>query len=190
MITSINNVYRHNNKLETLTHVHKVAKTASWLAQKHHVNIEKIKIAALLHDISAIVTPQQMYQIIKQRNMPLCDAEEKYPFLLHQRVSKIIAVEYFGIHDEDILNAIECHTTLKKDACIYDKIIFIADKISWDQEGIPPYLETLTKLAEESLDEACLYYIHYQFENHLLLMPHIWIQEAYEDLNIKLDQYK
>lgn len=64
--------------------------------------------------------------------------------------------------------------------------IFLADKISWDQEGIPPYYEMLKELAAESLDKACFYYINYQFQNHLLLMPHRWIEEAYEDLKVNL----
>lgn len=187
MIQEIYERYQSGNKNKTLKHVQEVAKTAEWLAQIHQADIEKAKLAALLHDISAIVTPQEMYETIKERNMPLCEAEEKYPFLLHQRVSRIIAQEKFGIEDEEILSAIECHTTLKKDAGVYDKIVFIADKISWDQEGTPPYFDQLKKLVQESLDEACFYYIHYQFEHHLLLMPHDWIIDAYEDLKIRLD---
>ena len=114
--------------------------------------------------------------------MPIDPAEEKYHFLLHQRISRIIAEEQFGIRDEDILSAVECHTTLKQNAGPYDQLVFIADKISWDQEGVPPYYEELKKMAAESLEEACFFYIRYQFENKLLLMPHRWISEAYEDL--------
>ena len=54
----------------------------------------------------------------------------KYHFLLHQRISTIIANEKFDIKDQDILSAIECHTTLKKDANDYDKAVFLADKIA------------------------------------------------------------
>lgn len=80
------------------------------------------------------------------------------------------------------MDAIECHTTLKKNANMYDKVIFIADKISWDQEGLPPYYDSLKNKVEESLDEACSFYIKYQFDHNLLLMPHQWIKEAYEEL--------
>ncbi len=182
---SIKNTYLSHHKEKTLAHAEKVAETALWLAEKHHLDRGKIRIASLLHDISAIMTPQEMYETVKARGLPIDPAEEKHHFLLHQRVSRIIAEERFGIHDEIILNAIECHTTLKKDAGPYDKTVFIADKISWDQEGIPPYHEMLCKSAERSLDEACFFYIHYQFEHQLLLMPHRWIMEAYEDLRKK-----
>lgn len=35
----------------------------------------------------------------------------------------------------------------------------------------------------ESLEDACYFYIKYQFDNNLLLMPHQWIKDAYEDLS-------
>lgn len=184
----IKNTYLSHHKEKTLAHVERVAETSLWLAEKHHLDPEKTGIAALLHDISAIMTPQEMYDTVKERGLPIDPAEEKHHFLLHQRVSRIIAEEQFDIRDGIILDAVECHTTLKKDAGPYDKTIFIADKISWDQEGTPPYYESLRKLAGDSLDEACFFYIHYQFEHHLLLMPHRWIIEAYEDLKAKPDK--
>lgn len=95
-------------------------------------------------------------------------AEEKYHFLLHQRISRILAAEEFGIEEQDILDAIECHTTLKKNANMYDKVIFIADKISWDQKGLPPYYDELKSKVAESLEDACYFYIKYQFTTRLL----------------------
>ena len=186
----IKNLYLGHHKEKTLKHAEEVAETAVRLAEIHHLDPGKTRIAALLHDISAIMTPQEMYGMISERHMPTDPAEEKYHFLLHQRVSRIIAEEQFGIRDEEILDAVECHTTLKKNAGCYDKAVFIADKISWDQEGAPPNYETLKRLAAESLDEACFFYIHDQFENKRLLMPHRWIKEAYSDLRDKLGKEK
>ena len=126
-----------------------------------------------------------MYELAKTRGLEIDPAEEKYNFLLHQRISKIFAHEKFCIDDPDILNAIECHTTLKKNASLYDKVIFISDKISWDQKGVPPYYEILKSKVSQSVDDACLYFIKYQFDNNLLLMPHKWIIESYESLKSK-----
>lgn len=71
---------------------------------------------------------------------------------------------------------------IKKNASIYDKVIFIADKISWAQEGVPSYDDLLNSATTESLNEACYLYIKYQFDNELLVMPHQWLIEAFEDL--------
>ena len=81
-----------------------------------------------------------------------------------------------------MLSAVECHTTLRKGSGPVDQAVFIADKISWDREGRPPYYDFLRELAGKSLEQACLWFIQYQLDHQLLLMPHRWIMEAYEDL--------
>lgn len=179
----IQKTYQDHQKENTLRHVEAVAQTALWLADIYNLDADKVRTAALLHDISAIITPGEMYKLAADRGMKIYIAEEKYPFLLHQRISEIFAAEYFDIHDPAILSAIGCHTTLKKKAGMYDKVIFLADKISWDQKGTPPYYELLKRKAAESLEEACRFYIQYQFDNNLLLMPHPWLLEAYEELS-------
>lgn len=182
MVSSIKNKYMSNNKEDVLKHVKDVAAIAVKLAKSYNLDVYKIRLAALLHDISGIMTPQEMYDFAKARGLDIDPAEEKYNALLHQRVSKIIAQEDFDITDSDILNAIECHTTLRKNASSYDKVIFIADKISWDQKGVPSQDDLLKSATIESLNEACYRYIKYQFDNNLLVMPHQWLIEAYEDL--------
>ena len=186
VIVLIKNKYLNNNKADVLKHVENVAEIAVKLAMVYNLDVDKIKLAALLHDISGIMTPQEMYEFAKMRGLVIDPAEEKYNALLHQRISKIIAQEEFGVTDFDILNAIECHTTLRKNASVYDKVIFIADKISWDQKGVPSRDGLLKSATIEALDEACCLYIKYQFDNNLLVMPHQWLIEAYEDLKKNL----
>ncbi len=187
MIERIQKCYLDHHREKTLRHAEQVARTAVGLAGIYGLDTGKVSIAAMLHDISVIMTPREMYETAVSRGMPIDPAEEKYPFLLHQRISRILANEMFRISDPVILDAVECHTTLKKNAGMYDQVIFLADKISWDQEGKPPYDDELLKeKAEASLDEACYYYIQYQFDHHLLLMPHQWILEACLDLQNRL----
>lgn len=185
VINLIKNRYLSNDKEDVLKHVEDVADIAVELAKTYNLDIVKTELAALLHDISGIMTPQEMYEFALKRNLEIDPAEEKYHALLHQRISKIIAQEDFNITDSEILNAIECHTTLKKNASMYDKVIFIADKISWDSKSVPSYPDLLKSNSAELLDSACYFYIKYQFDNNLLVMPHKWIIEAYEDLRNK-----
>ncbi len=179
IIDSIKNKYLNNGKKDVLKHVEDVADIAVGLAKTYNLDISKTKLAALLHDISGVMTPQEMYDFAIMRDIKIDPAEEKYHALLHQRISKIIAQEEFNIAEPDILNAIECHTTLRKNASLYDKVIFIADKISWDPKGIPSYDNLLKSKTVKTLDEACYFYIKYQFDNNMLVMPHQWILEAY-----------
>lgn len=179
----IKDKYLSNNKEDVLRHVEDVADIAVRLAKIYDLDTVKIKLAALLHDISGIMTAQEMYDFAIIRGLKIDPAEEKYHALLHQRISKIIAQEDFDITDTDILNAIECHTTLRKNANLYDKIIFIADKISWKSKGAPAFEDLLKNCTLKSLNEICYAYIKYQFDNNLLVMPHQWLIEAYEDLS-------
>ncbi len=182
LITSIQNKYVSNNQQEALHHVEDVARIAVRLAKAYHLDVEKVRIAALLHDISAVMTPQQMYETAKKHGLQIDPAEEKYHALLHQRISKMIAREDFGITDVQILNAIECHTTLKKNASVFDKILFIADKISRDPADVPQYEDLLQNGSEQMLNETCCLFIKHQFDNGLLVFAHQWIIDAYEDL--------
>ena len=74
------NKYLSNHKENTLRHVEEVADTAVWLAKVYNLDIAKVKLVALLHDISAIMTPQEMYELVKVRGLEIDAAEEKYQF--------------------------------------------------------------------------------------------------------------
>lgn len=167
---------------KTYIHVCQVAFMACHLSKIYHLDNNKCILASLLHDISAIMSVEKMYEIAKQRNFDIDESEEKYHFLLHQRISCIMAREWFGVVDMDILSAIECHTTLKKDANAYDRVVFLADKLAWDQAGMPPYFNELKSVCERSLEEGCYWFLKYQFDHQRLLMPHQWLLEAYQQL--------
>lgn len=182
LTNQIRNTYKRNKQLEALLHVESVAEIAVALAKVYNLDLEKIKLAALLHDISAIMTPQEMYTLAKERGLEIDPAEEKYHALLHQRISAIIAQEEFGITDAQILQAVECHTTLKKNASVFDKIVFIADKISRDPKDVPQYDDLMQNGTAAMLDSACYLFIKHQFDNGLLVFAHQWLLDAYEEL--------
>lgn len=166
----------------TKEHSLQVVKESQKLAQKFHVDMDKCYQAALLHDISAVISPQKMMDIALSHQWEIDPAEKKYPFLLHQRISALIAQTVFKIEDQDILSAIACHTTLKKNASDIDMVVFLADKIKWDQKGEPPYLHVIQKGLDISLKKASYMFLDEQLKNQRILYPHQWLKEAYDDL--------
>ena len=182
--TDVKNILLINGKSKTYIHVANVADRNALISKTYDLDHDKCVIAGLLHDISAIIKPEDMLKYAYENRLEVCEAERRYPFLLHQRLSKICAVEYFNISDEEILSAIECHTTLKKHPSKYEMSLFIADKLAWDREGIPPYYEEVNAALDISLEAACYKYMEYMIENDMILCPHDnWI-EAYEQLKI------
>ena len=139
----IEHFYRINDKLNTLFHVKNVAGANAELAGTYMLDARKCYIAGLLHDISAVMRPEDMLGHAQSIGIQLDESEKRYPFLLHQQMSALLAKSVFGIVDSDILSAIECHTTLKSNPSQYDMTLFIADKLFWDQSGTAPYFDSV-----------------------------------------------
>lgn len=167
-----------NNKLNTYKHVQEVDANIIMISEMYNLDLNKLRIAAYAHDIANIMNSSDMLEYIQNEELTLDDAEKKYPFLLHQRFSKMILEEHFQLRDEVILSMVECHTTLKAKANQYDLALFIADKLTWDQDGLPPYYEEVKQALSISLERAAISYIDYIFINELVLYPHSQLLEA------------
>ena len=161
-----------NGRPKTLAHVQAVSDECAALARRFQLDEGQCRLAGMLHDISAVIRPSDMLRWAEEHPLPLCEAERRHPFLLHQRLSAIVAREDFGVTDEAVLSAIACHTTLRAQASSIDMALFLADKIAWDQPGEPPYLDALSAALEQSMEAACLAYMKHTVESGRLLYPH------------------
>ena len=56
--------------------------------------------------------------------------------------------------------------------------LFIADKLSWDQDGRPPLYDLVKEELDKSLYHAALTYMNYIVENKLILYLHKWFIEG------------
>ncbi|MGN5653061.1 bis(5'-nucleosyl)-tetraphosphatase (symmetrical) YqeK [Bacillus sp. Brlt_9] len=171
------------NKELTYKHSIRVANEARKIAVKYHVNEAKAGIAAYLHDISAIFPNEDRIAVAEQFGIEILQEEREFPMIIHQKISKVIAKEIFKVEDEEILNAISCHTTLRKHATKMDLVLFVADKIEWDQNGTPSYLVEIKKGLEKSLEHAAFAYISYLWDRKdTLKVLHPWLEDAYWQL--------
>lgn len=145
----------------------------------------KVKIAGYLHDISAVYPNHKRIEVSERLGIEILEEERKFPMIIHQKISKVMAQDIFNIQDNEILSAIECHTTLKKNYSKLDLVLFVADKIKWDQEGEPPYLKNLLEELKISFERAAFYYINYILNNGIKV-PHPWLLEANRMLRSRL----
>ena len=106
-----------------------VAYTAGSLAAIYDVDVEKAMTAGFLHDCAKCLSNKKRVEICNKNHIPVSEIEYRNPFLLHAKVGRFLANEKFGIDDEDILNAIEFHTTGRPEMSILEKIIYISDYI-------------------------------------------------------------
>lgn len=171
------------NKEVTYKHSIRVANESRKIAVMYHVNEEKAAIAGYLHDISAIFQNEDRVAVAEEFGIEILQEEREFPMIIHQKLSKVIAKEIFKVDDEEILNAICCHTTLRKYATKMDLVLFVADKIEWDQNGAPPYLAEVKKGLEKSLEHAAFAYISYLWDRKdKLKVLHPWLEDAYWQL--------
>ncbi|EGO8594714.1 HD domain-containing protein [Enterococcus faecalis] len=170
---------------KTYYHCMEVGEYAYQLGEKYLTSPEKVSIAGYLHDISAIYPNNQRINVAQKYGIELNEAEMAFPMIIHQKISKSIAKMDFGIEDNEILSAIECHTTLKKNYSDIDLVLFVADKIKWDQEGKPPYLDGLLQDLNCSLENAAYFYIDYILK-HDIKVVHPWLWDAYNQLKLTI----
>ncbi|ENQ3077047.1 bis(5'-nucleosyl)-tetraphosphatase (symmetrical) YqeK [Bacillus cereus] len=175
------------NKPHTYEHSVRVANEAKRIAKRFGVNEEAAAIAGYLHDISAIIPNDERIQVAEEMQIEVLQEERIFPMIIHQKLSKRIANEIFKVENETILDAISCHTTLRKNTTPIDMVLFVADKIEWDQSGTPSYITEIQEALDQSLEHACFVYISYLWEQREnLKVIHPWLQDAYFDLKEKL----
>ncbi|MDI9498818.1 MAG: HD domain-containing protein [Bacillota bacterium] len=187
LATDVANLLRHNGREDTLTHVIDVARVNGELADRFGLVRDTCIAAGLLHDISAIIQPDDMMRYAIAGGFEICEAEHRFPFLLHQRFARMIASGYFEVEDRDILSAVACHTSLRASPTPCDMALFIADKLAWDQEGTPPYYDAVWSALDESLERASYVFMTFVMDNGMLLYPHKDWTLAYEYLKGKLE---
>ncbi|WP_404455153.1 bis(5'-nucleosyl)-tetraphosphatase (symmetrical) YqeK [Oceanobacillus kapialis] len=178
---------KSNYFTNTAEHSCKVGKEAERLAHSFNSNGDVAKAAGLLHDISVVFPNNERAVVVEKLGLNVFDAERIFPLIAHQRISRVMAEEIFNIQDEEILSAIECHTTLKRESSKIDQIVFVADKIEWDQDGTPPYINQIKSQLEFSIGHAAYAYIDYLWaRKKTLKVVHPWLAEAHKDLKRKL----
>lgn len=135
-------------------HILRVSVVAEELAIIHKVDVMKAKKAALLHDCAKIQNEELLLEKAKDFNVVLTPELLENVQLIHAKLGARIAEEIYGVHDEDILNAISYHTTGRKNMSDLEKIIFIADYIEPARrfQGI----EEIRDLAFVDIDKSIL----------------------------------
>ncbi len=169
----------------TAVHCEQVSAEAARLARRLGLDAAEVlavEMAGWLHDISAIIPVAQRVETARRWGIHVLLEEEAAPMILHQKLSAEVARQEFQIDDPDILDAIACHTTLKQGASMLDKVVFLADKLAWDQPGIPPYQAQAVAALDVSLDQAVFCYLDYLWQQkERLAVIHPWFVGAYRE---------
>lgn len=129
-------------------------RAARKLAERFGGDPEKAGVAALLHDITKHLSPQEQLNLCEKYGIIPCTVEKSEPKMLHGKTAAAIARDEYGM-PEEICDAIACHTTGRRGMTLLDKILYLADYIedTRDFSGV----EKARKLARQDIDRALLY---------------------------------
>lgn len=135
-------------------HTLNVVKIAEDLAQRYHADVDKASLAALLHDCAKNFSDAQLIEYAEDHGMKIDPVTRMEPQLLHGPVGVLVAKNIYGVTDKQVLNAIQNHTTGRKNMSKLEKIIYLADFI--EPGRTYPGVDELRIAAFEDLDKAVI----------------------------------
>jgi predicted HD superfamily hydrolase involved in NAD metabolism len=133
-------------------HTLRVADTAEDLALAHDLDAGRARLAALLHDATREMEPEEFLDLAQEWHLRVGDPEQQSPKLLHGPVAAELAKRELGVDDEEVLEAVRAHTTGRPGMGPLALVLYVADKIEPARDY--PSVGRLRTLAREDLHRA------------------------------------
>ena len=140
-------------KNKRIPHVLGTEQEAIRLAERYGADVEKARVAALLHDCTKKLNMEEQLELCGRYGIQLDELEQKALKLLHAKTGAAIARDVFGVEDA-VYDAILYHTTGKPDMTRLEKIIYLADYIEPTRDF--PGVDELRKTVYEDMDKGLL----------------------------------
>ena len=136
-------------KHKRIPHVLGTEQEAIRLAERYGADVEKARVAALLHDCTKRLDMEEQLALCRQYGIRLDALEQQALKLLHAKTGAAIARDVFGVDDE-IYSAIWWHTTGRPGMTLLEKIMYLADYIEPSRDF--PGVQELRRVCYEDLD--------------------------------------
>ena len=140
-------------KHKRILHVLGTEQEAIRLAERWGGDVEKARVAALLHDCTKKLDMEEQTALCSRYGIELDELESQALKLLHAKTGAAIARDVFGVDDE-IYRAIWWHTTGHAGMTLLEKIIYLADYIEPSRDF--PGVDNLRKVCYDNLDAGAM----------------------------------
>jgi len=156
-----------------IVHVKSVVDFSKRLGEIYNVDLNRLELAALSHDMFRDVPPRKLLKMSRAYGLKISDLEKAHPVLLHGKVAAEFLKRRFGVDDEEVLIAVAYHTSGHVGFREIGKILFIADSLEFTRDF--PGVDALRKIAFRNLEEGFFQVlknkIFYAVGRDLLLIP-------------------
>ena len=149
VIQQVETAARESLSTERFLHSRQTALQAFDLCRRFGLEPLDGYLAGIAHDFAKQLDNKLMLKIVKTAGMDISDLEADKPNLLHGKAAAVLIRERFSINNEDVLEAVACHTSGSENMGPLAKIIYIADKTEASRT-IEPALRKMCR--EDSLD--------------------------------------
>ena len=122
------------------------------LAQRFGADVEKARVAGMLHDITKEHSEREQLRLIEKFGITLEEEERHLPKIWHAITASAFLERELGIHDREILDAVRYHTTGHWGMTTLEKVIYLADCVEPLRDY--PGVEQIRAALDRGLDAA------------------------------------
>lgn len=159
---------------ENFKHALRTRAKAEKLARAYGVDVEKARLAGLLHDYGRSLSHPELLAQAHQMGICLNEVELQNPALLHGQVGAKMVLEHFHLTDQVVLQSIALHTLGSPRMTPLDKVIYLADKLESgrEHEGVAHLRAMIGRVSlDELFREAYFHSIVYVLKRRGMLHP-------------------
>ena len=150
----IRQTLRHRLSARRYAHSLGVCETAVQLACLHGADVEKARLAGILHDCARDMPRNTLLHTAQAFGIVMGSIERKEMALLHAPIGARLAQTVYGVSDPDIIAAIAAHTVGGSQMELLSMIIYLADYVEPNRSF--PGVDRLRSLAQTDLSAAMI----------------------------------
>jgi nicotinate-nucleotide adenylyltransferase len=94
-------------------------------------------LAGMAHDLGKPLSGERLLELASRDGEDISALERKKPSLLHGRAAAVLLRERFGIHNDDVIEAVAFHTEGRDGMGPLAKAVYIADKLEVSRDADP-----------------------------------------------------
>jgi nicotinate-nucleotide adenylyltransferase len=126
-------------------HSRNTALLAYDICRRFHLDPAAGYLAGIAHDMCKPLPEDELIRLAGRDGQGISKTEAKKISLLHARAAAVLLKDRFGIHNEDILDAVRLHTMGDMSMGPLAKAVYVADKIEPSREQVDGRLRDLAR---------------------------------------------
>jgi nicotinate-nucleotide adenylyltransferase len=128
-------------------HSRNTALLARDLCLRFNLDPRKGYLAGIAHDMCKSMGHEEILSLARSGGGAMTKLERAKPSLLHGRAAAALLKQRYGIHNQDVLDAVRYHTTAGVSGDLV-KAVYIADKIENSREDVDEGLREMSGNAD------------------------------------------